>query len=369
MAKVAFIKNGTFSNSVDCILQELKNNFEGYEIDVIDIWKDIIFKYDLVCLIYALFSYNVRLFSRDKTVLGAIVRNKYFYKVVRKRLLKRMERENYSFTFQLQSIFDAHIPGIPHFIYTDHSHLAAKLYPDFRTSELYSRAWIKLEQQIYLNATAVYVQGNHVKKSLIDHYDVGEGNVVVVGAGSNSKPNEEQKYISEKRKYSNKSILFIGLEWERKGGPQLYAAFLEVLKKIPDAKLIIIGCTPNLNNPQCEELGYLSMDELEHYYNASSVFCTPSKKEPFGYVFLEAYRYKLPIVARRIGAMPDIIDNGESGFIVDSQQDMVDKLVLLLNNPAMLKAFGQKGYEKINTYFTWELTLRRISMHIKQKLQ
>ncbi len=369
MGKVAFIKNGNFSNSVDPILKEIKQNFREYEIVVIDIWEDIILKYDLINMIYALLSYNVRLLSHNKTLLGAIVRNYYFYTIVRKRLLKILSGENYSFTIQLQSIFDAHIPGIPHFIYTDHSHLAARLYPDFRKTELYSKRWIKLEQQIYKNATTVYVQGNHVKSSLVDFYGIDEDKVVVAGAGSNSKPKEELSFISALDRYSNKTILFVGNEWERKGGPQLYTAFLEVLKRIPDAQLIIIGCTPNLKHAQCKELGYLSMEELEYYYNTSSVFCTPSKKEPFGYVFLEAYKYKLPIVARRIGAMPDIIVDNETGFIVDSQKELVDRLILLLSNPIMTQAFGQRGYEKITNYFTWELTINRISKDIKRKLK
>ena len=114
---------------------------------------------------------------------------------------------------------------------------------------------------------------------------------------------------SGERDWSRKKILFVGRNWEVKGGDHLVRAF-EILRKTErDASLIIIGCDPpesvgELDGVEC--LGYLSMDapsersRLLEEYRTSTVFCMPSNWESTGMVFMEAASAGLPVIMRRI---------------------------------------------------------------------
>ncbi len=118
-------------------------------------------------------------------------------------------------------------------------------------------------------------------------------------------------------RYKNKIILFVGIDWERKGGPDLFEAFKEIVKKHPDAKLVIIGASPKIKNANCQVLGKIPLEKVPGYYKNAAVFCMPTKREPFGLVYLEAMLYKLPVVATNIGAIPDFIQNDKNGYLVE----------------------------------------------------
>ena len=79
-----------------------------------------------------------------------------------------------------------------------------------------------LERQIYHNADINFVRSTNIRKSLIEKYQQPAEKVIISYAGSNI---EFDRSIAEGKDYSNQSILFIGLDWERKGGPELIEAF------------------------------------------------------------------------------------------------------------------------------------------------
>jgi glycosyltransferase involved in cell wall biosynthesis len=159
--------------------------------------------------------------------------------------------------------------------------------------------------------------------------------------------------------YDNKEILFVGVHWIRKGGPQLVEAFRRVRARIPDARLTIVGCSPEIHVEGCEVRGRVSPSELAMYYQRASVFCMPTRYEPFGIVYLEAMAYKLPIVATDVGAIPDFVLNGENGFRVRPGDfgDLAERLIVLLSNPALCSSMGKRGSD-IAKQYTWERTGR-----------
>src|SRR5512133_3924593 len=124
LKKAAFIKAGSFSHINDSVLKELKKNFPEYHFDVIDMMPE---KYSLdiaLALLFSILEYGGDIVSGRKKLILTYNRTAYFFRKRRKFLLSRLSREKYDFTFQTQSLFDASVPGIPHFLYTDHTHLA-----------------------------------------------------------------------------------------------------------------------------------------------------------------------------------------------------------------------------------------------------
>ena len=150
--------------------------------------------------------------------------------------------------------------------------------------------------------------------------------------------------IDLKRKdYNTKTILFVGVTWERKGGPELVKAFEKVLRVHPDARLVIVGYKPKVDLPNVQIIGRLTVDELVPYYQQASIFCLPTKLEPFGIVFVEAMAFGLPLVAPRTGAVPDFVEDGRNGFMVEPGDidALAEALIKLLDDPQLCRKFGE----------------------------
>ena len=88
----------------------------------------------------------------------------------------------------------------------------------------------------------------------------------------------------------------------------------------------------------------------------ASVFCLPTRAEPFGIAVVEAFHHRLPVVASNIGAMPDLVRNGESGRLVppDNPAALADALVALLSDPAQCRRMGERGCEIAREHYSWD---------------
>jgi glycosyltransferase involved in cell wall biosynthesis len=210
-----------------------------------------------------------------------------------------------------------------------------------------------MEENIYRKATRVFTMSSHVSQSLIEHYHCPAEKVVCILAGANAEI-DCGPLLNDN--YRNKNILFVGNEWERKGGPLLVEAFKRVLKKHPDARLTIVGVSPEIGMPNCDVVGRVPRDQVHCYFRKASIFCLPTRVEPFGVVFVESMSYKIPVVAPNIGALPDLIEDGRNGRLVqpNDANSLTDALIALLDDPEKCRLFGEKGSEVVKGRYTWD---------------
>jgi glycosyltransferase involved in cell wall biosynthesis len=272
----------------------------------------------------------------------------------------------FDWTIQIQSLFDAHAPGIPHFVYTDHTHLANLGYPDFDPRALRSPRWVALERALYANARRVFTRSSHVSASLVDQYRCDPRRTVCVGAGSNAAVPEDP--IA--RPGSRQEILFVGVDWERKGGPELAAAFDRIRRHHPRATLSVVGCEPPLAQPGVRVHGRCPVEEVHRHYERADIFCLPTRREPFGIAFVEALHHGLPVVATRIGAVPDLVEHGENGYLVEvgDVDAIATCLDRLLADPALRRRMGAAGRERARARYTWPAVARRMIDEISSAL-
>jgi glycosyltransferase involved in cell wall biosynthesis len=347
-------------------VQALRENFSDFEIEIIDIVSLIKKRRDIILAngLFMLKEYGADILLGRKKIRECFFGTTYIFKTIRALLLKQLSKQEYTFTFQMQSLFDASTQGVPHFVYTDHTLLATLDYGDDHRHKVYSKAWIELEKTIYGNATRIFTRSSNITRSLIEQYSCSLEQVVCVYAGSNVELNGDGRLNNQN--YSNKNILFVGIDWERKGGPVLVEAFKRVVKVQPEAQLTIVGCTPQVDVPNCRIIGRVPLQEVGPYYQQASVFCLPTRLEPFGIVFVEAMSYKLPVVATNIGAIPDFIINGENGYLVEPNQveALAEALLGLIENPQKCKSFGEQGYRIAMDRYTWG----KVGMKMKENI-
>jgi glycosyltransferase involved in cell wall biosynthesis len=117
-------------------------------------------------------------------------------------------------------------------------------------------------------------------------------------------------------------------------------------------------------------LGRVSAQQLARHYAESSIFCLPTRHEPFGIAFVEAMMHRLPVVATRVGAIPDMVDEGVNGYLVSPEdpQALAKALCKLLADPAHCQAMGGRGYQKAADLYTWPRTGQRIRARIMRIL-
>ena len=200
---------------------------------------------------------------------------------------------------------------------------------------------------------------------MIEDYSCDPQKVRCVYCGSNVEVSRDEAFDDDR--YRRKRVLFIGVDWERKGGPTLVKAFRILLKTHPDAVLTIVGCSPTLDLPHCEIVGKVTLSEVKQFLGKASIFCLPTTLEPFGIAFLEAMAHKLPIVATNIGAIPDFVHEGKNGYLVEPRdpEELAKRLSDLVGSPARCKAFGEVGHQIYWNQYTWERTGKRIREHIE----
>ncbi len=348
--------------------ETLTSQFSDCQLDIIDI-RPLITQNWWILGVNAI--QTVLLFARElltgkKNFREAFWRTPFMFKTVRKLLAKKLKGKNYWFTFQMQSLFDCSLPNTPHFVYTDHTHLANLSYPGFDPDSLYKN-WVDLEKQIYQKAAINFVRSTNIRKSLIEQYQQPPEKAICVYAGSNVEFND---FAAEGKTYEGQNVLFVGMDWERKGGPDLIEAFKLVQEKIPEASLTIIGASPKIRLPNCRVVGEVSPSELVDYYKSATVFCMPTRKDPFGIVYVEAMQAALPIVATNIGAIPDFIQNDWNGFLVEPGDilGIASGLIKLLKDESLCRLFGKRSLQLVRERYTRQAVGEKIHKYITEYL-
>jgi glycosyltransferase involved in cell wall biosynthesis len=370
--KIAFVKRGLFSYSNLRTAEQLRRMFPEYDLEEIDVEADLLRHQHgiLACNLASIVRrYWRELLTNRQTIRLCFYRTPYIFHRIRELIRAQLEprRHEFAFTIQTQSLYDASIPGVPHFVYTDHTHLTNLKYPGFPREELFSRAWIDLERGIYRNADRVFVMSEHVRESLLEQYGLEASQSSCVYAGSNIDPSPASLNNGD---FTNPTIVFIGIDWERKGGPVLLRAFEEVLTQIPNAKLLIIGGNPPVRHPHVEVIGRVSREKVKAHLVRGSVFCLPTRIEPFGIAVVEAFFHRLPVVVSNIGAMPNLVEEGRSGHLVqpDDPKALAKALIDLLSDPEKCRRFGEAGYQTVTDRYSWDAVGRRIRAGIDASL-
>jgi glycosyltransferase involved in cell wall biosynthesis len=344
----------------------LTQTFPEHLVDVIDTgdWRDTIAYKSLnrIC-VYKEFARLI--LSRRKPARDYLPLTRYYYDHFRASLIEYLMQEKYAFTFQTESLFDASVPGIPHFVYTPNANRANLQQPGFDRRDLLPPSWIDLERRIFRNAARVFTFSRTLSRCIVEEYGCPAEKVICVGAGSNAKPDLE--LTDDPARYARKNILFVGIYWTRKGGPTLVEAFKRVLTVHSDARLTIVGCTPSVDVPNCHVAGKVPLSETNQYYREASIFCMPTTLEgSFAISFIEAMSHQLPVIGTSIGGMLDFVEEGRNGYLVRPYdvEALAARLIELLGDPGRCRTMGARSHELVLERFNWKQVGATIRHHI-----
>jgi N-acetyl-alpha-D-glucosaminyl L-malate synthase BshA len=140
--------------------------------------------------------------------------------------------------------------------------------------------------------------------------------------------------------------------------------FDRIRRRVP-ARLLLVGDGPELGTAYrlARELGISSMmhavgaqEEVLPLLSISDVFLLPSAQESFGLAALEAMACEVPVVASRVGGIPEVIDDGVTGFLhpLDALDEMAGSAVRLLTDEPLRRRMGDAACRRVREHFCAE---------------
>lgn len=170
-----------------------------------------------------------------------------------------------------------------------------------------------------------------------------------------------------------KIFLFIGNIINTKGVFELVKAFHNLRKSESSPYLIMIGNGHDTSKIQ-EEItsrnlsesvllpGYIPQEELPIWINASDIFVFPSYQEGLPNVVLEAMACRKPVIASRVGGIPEIVSDGVTGILVEPRNvhQLAQAMQTLLKNEDLCLKLGGAGEKLVNEHFTWERSAQKL---------
>jgi glycosyltransferase involved in cell wall biosynthesis len=280
-------------------------------------------------------------------------------------------RGDHDVILQIQTLFAPGFDraGVPYAVYTDNTMaLTRRYHPAWAPiSDRAAARWMEYEASILGEAAVVFTYSEFARRSAIEDCGCSPDSVEVVGAGANQMLDS----VAEKD-YAAPRALFVGFEFERKGGPVLLEAWPLVRSRIPEAELMIAGPKRPVGTlPEgVEWVGPSDRETLSTLYRSATLFVMPSLFEPWGHTFVEAMGHGLACVGTTHCAMPEIIDDGATGRLVAPGEPvpLADVLIELLSDPVKRAAMGTAAYETVSRERRWSHVADRVLARLAAEL-
>lgn len=179
--------------------------------------------------------------------------------------------------------------------------------------------------------------------------------VTVVHSASSGLPVDAAASAAIRARFGGKLVAgHVGaLDNAQKGQEFIIAAAREIERSHPDVHFVLVGGGDDeaMLRAQAANLSNLTftgfVDNVGDYLAAFDIFILPSNREGIGSILFDAMEQGLPVVASRVGGVPDIVHHGENGLLIDpaSPAQLRDAILSLKADAALRRAYGARGRE------------------------
>ena len=240
----------------------------------------------------------------------------------------------------------------------------------------------EIERLALQKADKIILPSKWAVDSAKKYYDIDDTKLVQIPLGTNLPHTE----ITTKELNSDTSrpynILFVGVEWIRKGGFTVIRT-MEVLRKSHDNfHLTIVGCTPppevDIDTKNTTIIPFLDknsdedMQKFQEIYQNSTLMLVPTKAEAFGMVFSEAAMYGLPTFSYRTGGLEDVILHEKTGYLLPPEanhSDFADAILKLLAAPQTYQQMSQDAHDYYHSTLNWGHWKNRIKEELSSLIK
>lgn len=225
------------------------------------------------------------------------------------------------------------------------------------------REGIEVDKRAFQRASYNLLASEWCKSSAIKDYGIPEKKISVVPFGANL--DQPPLFAEEKKKENTCRLLFLGVEWERKGGPLALEAFRQLRRMGLSASLHIIGCTPPVD--VCDEgitvIPYLNknipaeQERLNAILRQTHFLLLPTRAECAGVVFCEASAYGIPSLTTDTGGVTTYVRNGVNGYALPMEANgnaYAQKMYTLFNDFDNYRSLSYTSRQLFEEELNWE---------------
>ncbi|MCF6182430.1 glycosyltransferase family 4 protein [Lutibacter sp.] len=236
-----------------------------------------------------------------------------------------------------------------------------------------------IEQRAIDNSFTQVYPSNWAAEYVINNYKAKKDNVFIVKFGANIDFTPEKPLLKIFKSTIN--LLFLGINWKRKGGDIVLKTFNILIEKGYDVTLTICGCTPKnlITNPKIKVIPFLNKNNKKEneiftkILNKSHILFLPTRAECYGIVFCEVAAYGIPVITTDTGGVTSIIENGINGYALpfkSTPKDYVTKIQFLLDYRLVLSSMAissRKKFEKELNWNVWGKKMKEILLLTAQR--
>lgn len=223
-------------------------------------------------------------------------------------------------------------------------------------------AYNPIISHVFNNVDGLSTVSNYLKEEMISKFSSQKEIEVFYNPIDINKYKKIDTELCDFRIKYEKNFVHVSNFRAVKRAPFIVEAFAEVVKEHPDLGLIMVGEGPE--RKKCEELSYkLGISDhvifqgvrvaLTSIYNCATALLSASTNESFGLTIAEAMACEVPVIAPRVGGIPEVIDHNENGFMYDLEDKtaLINYMKQLLDDEQLKLKFGRNGRNKVVKQF------------------
>lgn len=233
----------------------------------------------------------------------------------------------------------------------------------------------KTESKAIGNSAIAVFSSEWARNSAVDYYKTPHNKVHIVPFGPNVDYLPSVSEINYNKGSDVIKLLFIGVEWKRKGGQIAVDTLRELHKMGYNATLTVVGTIPpdKVDTEEITIIPFLNKNikeeslQFSQILNSHHFLLLPTREECFGVVFCEASAYGLPSLTTDTGGIPTAVVNGENGFrfsLADNGKAYADKIVEYFSDYERkyipLAKLSRRRYEEVLNWKSFGVAIKKI---------
>jgi glycosyltransferase involved in cell wall biosynthesis len=229
----------------------------------------------------------------------------------------------------------------------------------------------------FQRASALVFSSEWAAFSAEEDYAVAAEKIYIVPFGANIEKAPEQEMLAQRLQEQRCKLLFVGVDWQRKGGDIAFETLAQLEKMDIPASLTVCGCKvpPGLKHPHLHVIPFLDINvaeqrhELERLYREAHFLLLPTRGDCTPHVFCEASAFGLPVITTCTGGVHEVVREGVNGFTLpyEARGDAYARLIAnIFRNRLRYTMLSQSSRTAFESNLNWDAWGQRMHALLRE---